>query len=225
MNFPPIVLIHFLGGALAIIAGFAALLVPKGSSSHKVMGNIFMISMLILGITSIYVAYTRTIMLSLINGFFVCYLVSTSWIAIKRKPGNIGYFEKVSILVGGAVAIMLIKSGLQAAHSDTGKLSGFGPEVFYFFATIATIAVILDIKMVYRGGLIGSQRIVRHLWRMCFPMFMATAAFFFGQAKLLPEPLRKIELLAIPVVLVMLLSGYWLYRALFTKFDKKLNLT
>jgi len=223
MIFPPIVLIHFIAGAIAIIAGFAALIFSKGSSLHKLAGNIFLLSMLLLGVTSVYVAYTRTIMLSLINGMFICYLVSTSWMTIKRKAGSVGYFEKIAFLAGVFVAIMLIKFGLQAAHSDSGKLSGFGPEVFYFFATIATIAIIYDMKMIYRGGLVGTQRIVRHLWRMCFPMFMATAAFFFGQAKLLPEPLQKMELLAIPVVLVILFSSYWLFRVQFTKLYKNLS--
>jgi len=223
MIFPPIVLIHFIAGSIAIIAGFTALIFPKKPSVHRFAGNIFLVSMLMLGMTSIYVAYTRTIMLSLINGVFICYLISTSWMAIKQKPKIIGYFEKISAFVGGTVALMLFKFGLQAAHSDIGKLNGFGPEVFYFFATIATIAVIFDIKMILSGGLTRPQLIVRHLWRMCFPMFMATAAFFLGQAKLFPDPLRKIELLAIPVVLVMLFSGYWLFRSLFTKFHKNLN--
>ena len=223
MIFPPMVLMHFIAGAIAIIAGFAALTFPKGSSLHKIAGNTFLLSMLMLGITAIYVAYSRTIMLSLINGIFICYLVSTSWMAIKRKAGSIGYFEKVALIAVLSVAVMLIKFGLKAAHSDTGKLSGFGPEVFYFFATIATIAAIADIRMLYRGGLTETQRIVRHLWRMCFPMFMATAAFFLGQAKLFPEPLRKMELLAIPVVLVILFSGYWLFRVQFTNFYRNLN--
>jgi len=225
MTFPPIVLIHLIAGSIAIIAGFASLMVPRNSSQHKVAGNTFLLSILMLGITSVYVAYTRTIMLSLVNGVFICYLSSTSWMAIKRKAGSTGYFEKVALGTVIGVAIMLIKFGLQAAESDSGKLSGFGPQVFYFFATIAIIAAIADIRMLCLGGLKGKQRIIRHIWRMCFPMFMATAAFFLGQAKLFPEPLRRIELLAVPVALVILFSGYWLFRVKFTKFYQGLNLT
>jgi hypothetical protein len=223
--FPPIVLIHLIAGSIAIIAGFASLMFPKKSPQHKIAGNTFLLSILMLGITSVYVAYTRTIMLSLVNGVFICYLSSTSWMAIKRKAGCSGYFEKIALATVIGVAIMLIKFGLQAAQSDSGKLSGFGPQVFYFFATIAIIAAIADIRMLYLGGLKGKQRIIRHLWRMCFPMFMATAAFFLGQTKLFPEPMRKIELLAIPVVLVILFSGYWLYRVKFTQYHKSLSPT
>jgi hypothetical protein len=45
-------------------------------------------------------------------------------------------------------------------------------------------------------------------------MYLATSAFFLGQAKLLPEPMRNLALLAIPVVLVLLAMVYWLVRVL-----------
>ncbi|KTF10034.1 hypothetical protein [Pseudoalteromonas sp. H105] len=53
------------------------------------------------------------------------------------------------------------------------------------------------------------QKLVRHLWRMFFPMFMATAAFFLGQAKLFPKSLQSIELLVIPVLFVIISMVYW----------------
>ncbi|SFC89762.1 hypothetical protein [Pseudoalteromonas denitrificans] len=218
MTLPPLVLIHFIAGALAILAGFSVLIFPNNIKIHKTAGNTFLIAMLMLGVTSVYVAYSRGIMLSLINGIFICYLISTSWMAIKRKANTIGYFEYISFIGVVFITVMLVKYGWQAAMSETGKLSGFGLGVFYFFASIAAFAAILDFKMIYQGGTRGSQRIVRHVWRMCFPMFMATAAFFLGQAKLFPESLRKIEFLAIPVVLVILFSGFWLLRIKFTNF-------
>ncbi|WDE05041.1 hypothetical protein SG34_027700 [Thalassomonas viridans] len=218
MTFPPLVLIHFLAGSVGILAGFMVFALPKYSPSHKVAGKTFLIAMLVLGLTSIYVAYIRTIFLSLINGIFICYLVASSWMAIKRKPGSTGYFEQVALAVVAVVAIMYFIFGMQAANSETGKLHGFASPVFYFFGCIATFAAALDMRMIYCGGVHGKQRIIRHVWRMCFTMFMATAAFFLGQAKLFPDAVRTIELLAIPVVLVILLSGYWLVRIGFTKF-------
>jgi hypothetical protein len=49
---------------------------------------------------------------------------------------------------------------------------------------------------------------------MGLAMWIATMSFFIGQAKVLPEPLRKPALLAIPVLLVALLVLYWLARML-----------
>ncbi|WDD99451.1 hypothetical protein [Thalassomonas actiniarum] len=220
MTFPPLVLIHLLAGSIGILAGFMVFVLPKYSPAHKVAGNSFLIAMLILGLTSVYVAYTRTIFLSLLNGVFICYLLATSWVTIKRKAGSSGYFEQLALVTVMAVAIMYFTFGIQAAHSETGKLHGFAPAIFYFFGGVASLAVLLDFRMIYCGGVTGRQRIIRHVWRMCFPMFMATASFFLGQAKLFPDPVRKIELLAIPVILVLLFSGYWLLRIKFSSFIK-----
>lgn len=49
---------------------------------------------------------------------------------------------------------------------------------------------------------------------MTYAMWIATTSFFLGQADEFPEPLRKLWLLAIPVVIVTVLLFYWLGRVL-----------
>jgi len=56
------------------------------------------------------------------------------------------------------------------------------------------------------------RRLARHLWRMCFAMFVATGSFFLGQAKVFPEPIRIFPLLALLVVATLVVSFYWLWR-------------
>ena len=59
----------------------------------------------------------------------------------------------------------------------------------------------------------GARRLARHLWRMGFAMFIATASFFVGQPKVFPEPLRgAFALRAIPVVMFIAVTLYWLVR-------------
>ena len=212
-----LLIIHTIAGSIAIISGFTALSLRKSSKQHRTVGNVFVLCILFLGFTGIYIAYSRSIMLSFVNGIFLCYFVCTAWMAVKRKAGTIGKFEWVAFFVALAIVGMLINFALEASQSPNGKLDGFGPQAFCFFAFVAFIAAAFDLKMIVNGGITGSHRIVRHLWRMCFPMFMATAAFFLGQAKLLPEPLRKIEYLAIPVVIVLLSMIYWTIRVLYSK--------
>ncbi len=212
-----LIIIHSIAGSIAILSGFAALSLRKSSKSHRNPGNVFVLAILFLGFTGIYIAYSRSIMLSFVNGILLCYFVSTAWMAVKRKAGTIGKFEWYALFVAFAIVVMLVNFANEAAQSLGGKLNGFGPKEFYFFAAVAFIAALMDLKMIINGGVEGSHRIIRHLWRMCFPMFMATAAFFLGQAKLLPEPLRKIEYLAIPVVIVLLSMIYWIIRVLYTK--------
>ncbi|MCG8432644.1 MAG: hypothetical protein MJA83_01270, partial [Gammaproteobacteria bacterium] len=88
---------------------------------------------------------------------------------------------------------------------------------YYFFGGVAAIAAIMDIRMLIRQGVSGVQRIVRHLWRMCFAMFMATMAFFLGQARHLPDFIRETHLNVLPVVAVVLVMFFWLFYAFFSK--------
>ena len=71
--------------------------------------------------------------------------------------------------------------------------------------------------MILARGFRGTHRIARHLWRMCFALFIATGSFFLGQAKVIPKPIRIVPLLAIPALLPLVLLLYWLARVLFTQ--------
>jgi hypothetical protein len=75
--------------------------------------------------------------------------------------------------------------------------------------------------MIRTGGLFGAQRIARHLWRMCFSLFIASGSFFLGQAKVIPKPIRIVPLLAIPALLPLVLMFYWLLRVRFTKWYRR----
>lgn len=83
------------------------------------------------------------------------------------------------------------------------------------FGTVALVAGLLDARMLWAGSLQAKHRIARHLWRMGFAMWIATASFFLGQVQVFPEPMRKMGLLAIPVLVVTLIVPYWLVRVLF----------
>jgi uncharacterized membrane protein len=220
-----LIIIHTLAGAVAILSGFFALSVNKKSNTHRNSGKVFVLAIICLGLTGVYVAYSRSIVLSLINGFFLCYFVATAWMTVSKKSGTVGKFEWFALFSALAIAGSLIKFGVDAANSPDGKISGFGPSVFYFFAFIASIAAIGDLKLLLNRGITGTHRIIRHLWRMCFPLFMSTAAFFLGQAKLIPEPIRKIELLALPVAAVLIAMVYWIIRVHFSKRYQKTLLT
>jgi hypothetical protein len=49
-----------------------------------------------------------------------------------------------------------------------------------FMGSVLLLAAAGDLLMLLRGGLFGRQRIVRHLRRMCFGLFVATGSFFPG---------------------------------------------
>jgi hypothetical protein len=63
--------------------------------------------------------------------------------------------------------------------------------MLFFIGTVMAIAAAGDVRVMWSGPLRGGPRLARHLWRMCFALFIAAGSFFSIQArvaKLLPEP-------------------------------------
>jgi peptidoglycan/LPS O-acetylase OafA/YrhL len=121
--------------------------------------------------------------------------------------------EVGAMAFGLAVAILAFVFGI-AGSSDPADPP---PAMAVVFGAVALLAVFGDMRMLLTRSLPWSQRIARHLWRMCLALWIAAASFFLGQADELPEALRIMPLLCTPVLLVMLLMFYWLARVLFTQ--------
>lgn len=213
-----IVLIFHIGaGVVALLSGATALFAAKGSRPHRSAGTVFFVAMLIMSGCGAYLAYVKPETVSVIAGILTFYMVATAWMTVRRTEGTIGRFEIGACLAGLATGAGAIFFGMQASASETGALDGFPPEIFYFFGIVGLLAGACDLKVILRRGIVGARRIARHLWRMCFALFVATASFFLGQMQVIPEPLRRIELLVLPVLVVIVLLFFWLIRVRFTR--------
>jgi len=84
-----------------------------------------------------------------------------------------------------------------AAHSPEGTLDGSPPQAFYLFTTVSLIAAVSDLKVIVRRGVTGAQRIARHVWRMCFGLFVASGSLFLGQQQVFLAWLRETPVLYI----------------------------
>jgi len=80
-----------------------------------------------------------------------------------------------------------------------------------FVGCIMFLAAVGDFRMML-SGLSKRNRILRHLWRMCFGLFVATASFFLGQQQVFPAVLRGSILLVILAVFPLGLLIYWFFR-------------
>ena len=78
--------------------------------------------------------------------------------------------------------------------------------------TVILLAAIGDLRAIRAGGLRGSRRLARHLWRMCFGLFIATGSFFLGQMKFIPEPVRIVPLLLVLGFAPIVFLFYWMWR-------------
>jgi hypothetical protein len=92
------------------------------------------------------------------------------------------------------------------------SLEGYPPPAYFIFSSIALLFAAGDVRMMARGGVSGTQRIARHLARMCFGLFIATGSFFLGRQQIFPSVFRTTYLLVLLAVLPLLLMIFWLVR-------------
>lgn len=209
--------IHVTGGSIGILTGFAALILRKGSSLHRKVGNIFFIAMLFMATTGAYMALKPLSMTSFLAATVTFYMIATAWRTARNTKGKSGHIELIGLLFVLVISVVGIIACWELVHNRGESFGGGvdpGLDFFLFFYTgIAVLSVILDISVIYRGGIYGAQRIARHLWRMCFGLWVAIGSFFLGQPQVFPEPIREmVWLRSVPFILVTVMLFFWLIR-------------
>jgi hypothetical protein len=209
----PLVLLHVFSAAVALLSGFLAMAFRKGSGLHGAAGSVFFVSMLSMsGLGAFMAAFLRPNNGNVMGGSLAFYLVATGWMAAKRRERTVGMFDYSAILVALAIGTAGLTWGFQAVNSPTGLKDGYRPGLYFVFGSIALLFAAADVRMVASGGVTGTKRIVRHLWRMCLALLFATISLYPGQAKLFPQWLRETNLLYVPAVLLVGATLLWLYR-------------
>jgi len=214
-----IVYLHIAGGTLGIIAGAAALSVTKGGRTHRIVGDVFFISMTIMATIGAVVSpfLPKPQWANVFMGALTCYLMATSWMTIRRQEGRVGRFEYGAFIIASSIALAALVGGAQAMNMPNGMIDGLPYQVAYGFAATWTLVAAADLKMILRGGVFGAQRILRHLWRMCVALLIAVVSLFLGQAKVFPEWIRGTGLLFLPVLAVSGAMIFWMLRVRFAK--------
>lgn len=201
----PILVIHICAGVLGLLSGVGAMSFRKGSRRHSLTGNVFFGAMLVMGLSAAYLG-------NVFGGLFACYMVTTAWLTAKRRGGETSVFDWAALVFALAFGVLTLIKGIEVAQTPKGSLNGVPAGMFFFLSSIALLAAAGDVRLLVRGGVFGRQRIARHLWRMCFGLFIATGSFL-GQKRVFP-------LLGGPKVMVLagiplLLMIFWLIRVRF----------
>jgi hypothetical protein len=228
-TYSPILIIHIAGGFIAVLAGFTALLVRKGARLHRRSGDIFVISMLIMAAGGAIAAYAKLQTFNVFAGVFTFYLVATAFLTVRRKEDETGRAEYALLLLALAAGITILTIGANQGATKGGKAGG----PYFIAATIAFLCCAGDVRMLLRHGLSGAQRMLRHVWRMCFALFVAAGSFFLGtasdpvfrkaglRARLFSHAVRQTHLPEVPVYILLILTVFWIIRVKFTNAYKK----
>jgi uncharacterized membrane protein len=202
--------LHIGGGTMGMISGGVAMFARKGGRLHRVAGTVFFVSMLFMtGIAAIVAPmlpearWTNTT-----AAVFTLYLVVTAWATVRRRAGEIGRFERAVVAVPLGIAAMGL--ALVPYGAARGQMDSFG--TVYIFAVICALAAAFDLRMIRRGGIAGTDRVVRHLWRMGAALFVATGSFFFGQADNIPAAIRETAIPTVLGVAPLVLMAFWWIR-------------
>ena len=217
MRYSPILLIHICAGTLGMLSGFVAVFLRKGSRRHGVAGTVFVVSMLSLGATGMYLAILKSEPGNILGGALTFYLVATAWMTARRKEAATGAFDLAALLVVSTIGVVEVTFGIEAMMSASGIKYGYPPGPYLIFGAVALLASAGDIRMLVRGGVSGAQRIGRHLWRMCFALFIAAASIFLARQHLFPAIFRKTGVLFLLSFLPLILMVYWASRVRLTK--------
>ncbi len=230
MPYSPILLVHIIAGTVGLLSGTAAILFRKGGPRHALAGRIFVVSMLIMASIATYLAVLKHQTGNITGGIFTFYLIGTAWLTARRRDGRTSPFDWVLLLIPVTVGILLWARAISILRSGAPSPDGVPVGMSFFMGSVMLFAAGGDVRMLIAGGIRGKKRIARHLWRMCFGLFIAAGSFFLGPSN---RPLRLLSATGIGqhlspalfstgvyltlTLLPLILLVYWLVRVRFTK--------
>jgi hypothetical protein len=182
-----------------------------------------------MGAFAVYLAIVRHQPNNIGGGILTVYLIGTAWLTARRRDGETNRLDWVVLLIPLALGILTWMTGLKVVRSGASSQDGVPVGMSFFMGSVMLLAAAGDVRMLLGGGVFGTKRIARHLWRMCFGLFIAAGSFFMGPSN---RPLRllsavglgrhlspalfSINLYLILTILPLILLIFWLVRVRFT---------
>lgn len=196
--------VHILAGTLALVFGYVALWAAKGATLHRQSGRLFVGCMVAMSLTGAWIAFWNGPTTSVIAGLLTFCFVSTALLTVRPHPV---WIDQAGMLLAAVVSLLAFQAG-------RASWTGGRPEAIpmFIFGLMGLLAAAGDLRLIRAGGITGRQRIARHLWRMCFGMWVAAASFFWGPPRRIPELIRIPALFPIPVLIPVIVMLYWLWR-------------
>lgn len=200
---------HVLAGLLALAGGYGALATVKGDAWHRRSGVVFVGAMTVMALSGALIdllASSRATV-NVVAGLTTFYFVVTGWLTVRPLARGQAAVDRAGIALAIAVSALALAAGVE--------LAGRGrPEAApsFLFAGLGLLGAAGDVRMLRAGAPRGPRRLVRHLWRMCFAMWVAAASFFWGPSERVPEIIRVPALQAGAVLTPMVAMIYWRWK-------------
>jgi hypothetical protein len=209
--------VHITGGIVGMLSGSAALSFRKDSRRHAIAGRIFVVSMLIMAAAAVCLAVLKHETPNILAGTLTFYLITTAWLTARRRRGETSVLDWAIVLIPVAGCAWTWTVAVEKLFSHNPPRDGVPLAIDLFVGSVMFLAASGDIGMILSGGLSKKDRILRHLWRMCFGLFIATASFFLGQQQVFPAVQRGSTLLVVLAVFPLGLLIFWFFRVRYAR--------
>ena len=212
--------IHIVAGGLAIGLGAVALSVKKGGAIHRRSGMLFVYAMVVMAVTASLLEFLKgPAATDLVAAVLAIYFVGTALTTVRPPTRWTRGIDVAALTVAVGLAVLMIVGGVKGVSSP-GLSTGGVPfrtigVMSFILAAVLLLSAAGDLRILRSGMLRGGPRLARHLWRMCFALFIAAGSFFSIRervAKILPEPLTTGPMRALPILLLFGAMFYWLWR-------------
>ena len=204
--------VHIAAGGLALVLGAVALLVRKGGATHRRSGQLFVYAMMVM-------ATTAAILGNVVGGLMTIYFVGTALTTVRPPSPWTRRIHAVAVTFAAGLALLAIVGGIRDVNSPLLSPGGVPFRTIgvmsFLLAAVLLLAATGDGRIVRSGMPRGGPRLARHLWRMCFALFIAAGSFFSIRervAQVLPAPLTTAPIRALPILLIFSAMFYWLWR-------------
>src|SRR5215218_4846540 len=212
--------IHIAAGGLAMVLGAVALVVKKGGTIHRRSGLLFVYAMLVMGFSaSILSLRNSPADGNLFAGLMTAYFVGTALTTVRPVSPWTRRINAAALTVIVVLALGSIVGGVKS-FNNPGLSPGGVPfrtigVMSFVLATVMILAAAGDVRILRSGMPRGGPRLARHLWRMCFALFIAAGSFFSIRervAKILPDVFATGAMRALRILLLFGTMCYWLWR-------------
>ncbi|OYW21353.1 MAG: hypothetical protein B7Z43_10770 [Sphingomonas sp. 12-62-6] len=208
---------HIAGGAIGMITGVVALAARKGQRVHRAAGSVFFFAMFMAyaigaGVAPFLETGQRP---NFVAGIMALYLLVSGTVAARRRDAKAGAWEIIGLFVALSITTAGVIFMRMGAASPSGTVDGSPPQDAGAFAAAG------ELNFVVRRQLSNVARIARHLWRMCFSLFIASGSFFLGQQQVFPKTLQDSVLLLVLALAPLPVMLFWLGKIRFDAWRRR----
>ncbi|MFC4350967.1 hypothetical protein ACFOW6_05370 [Fodinicurvata halophila] len=198
---------HILAGFVALGAAGVAVAAAKGSPLHRRSGNVYVLAMLVVTITTLGLVMLRPNAFLLGIGIFSFYFVFTGWRSAKQRDGRARAIDVSAAFLMAVTALAMAGWGLAGLLDSVGKDRSI---ILLVFAAIGLSMAISDLRDWRKGPITGKARIARHLTRMLGGSIATITAAVVVNLTFLPQLVGWLG----PTALITPLIVWWNVRLL-----------